>query len=56
MLTFLFYFVLSLLGFLIFYRYFGFTAVEVVIYPVGDLQEVSKFGFTAAEVGIYPEN
>ena len=36
--------------------YFWFTAVEVVIYPVGDLQEVSKFGFTAAEVVSYPEN
>ena len=36
--------------------YLGFTAMEVVIYPIGNLREVSDLGFTSVEVVIYPEN
>ena len=30
--------------------------MEVVIYPIGNLLEVSDLGFTSVEVVIYPEN
>ena len=36
--------------------YLGFTAMEVVIYPIGKLREVSDLGFTFVEVVIYPED
>ena len=36
--------------------YLGFTAMEVVNYPIGNLLEVSDLGFTSVEVVIYPEN
>ena len=36
--------------------YLGFTAMEVVIYPIGKLLEVSDLGFTFVEVVIYPED